>query len=318
MIWFRLQYIAENFGLEEGRILNFQDETHNGASIELTPIVDKELYRGSKKGDILCTGLLNRKPTRQISQWLQHLDATLPNGFEEFATDSANKLNDSITMLLKLLRWRIGKRKSRNPIRYHHSFMWSENGNEWKSTGIPLQFRFQAEIYRTVDDEIVSSVNEFWHMNIGEPLAHELFQEAWSQISNNPKSALVIGVAAAETGMKHLAAKLVPHSTWLIMNTQSPPLVKMLKELLPQLPTSIIMGGVALPPLPKMLISTVEKAVKLRNDIVHGKEVKLEYESLYSMLKIIDDLLYIFDLYSGHLWAIKFISCETEMAWLRH
>jgi hypothetical protein len=148
-------------------------------------------------------------------------------------------------------------------------------------------------------------------------LAHALFQEAWSQRKDNPKSSLVIGVAAAETGMKQLISKLVPSSGWLVQNTQSPPLVKMLEEYFPSLPTQLRIADVPPPPLPKSLISIIKKAVLLRNEIVHGHEVHLVSKSLREILNIIHDLLYIFDCYSGHLWAMKCISVETLKAWLR-
>jgi hypothetical protein len=57
--------------------------------------------------------------------------------------------------------------------------------------------------------------------------------------------------------------------------------------------------------------------VGLRNDIVHGKEVHLERKSLREILDAIHDLLYIFDLYAGQLWAIRRVTGETTGAWLK-
>lgn len=51
-----------------------------------------------------------------------------------------------------------------------------------------------------------------------EPVAHELWREAWNLRHANPRSSLVIGVAAAEVGLKQLIAALVPDAASLVEN----------------------------------------------------------------------------------------------------
>jgi hypothetical protein len=138
-------------------------------------------------------------------------------------------------------------------------------------------------------------------------LAQELFQEAWGQRDANPRSALVMGIAAAETGVKHLISTLVPAAAWLVENTQSPPLIRMLEEYLPLLPTRLRIKGKVLPP-PKWLIAEIKKGVNLRNKIVHGHKIELKSDALLEILKAVHDLLYLFDLYAGHEWAAQRLS----------
>jgi hypothetical protein len=57
-----------------------------------------------------------------------------------------------------------------------------------------------------------------------EPVAHELWREAWNLRHTNPRSSLVIGVAAAEVGLKQLIAASVPDAASLVENIPSPPL----------------------------------------------------------------------------------------------
>jgi hypothetical protein len=59
------------------------------------------------------------------------------------------------------------------------------------------------------------------------PLGQELLREAWRNLFVHPRSALVIGMAAAETGLKALIVDLVPENSWLIQEVQSPPIVKL-------------------------------------------------------------------------------------------
>jgi hypothetical protein len=53
-----------------------------------------------------------------------------------------------------------------------------------------------------------------------EPVALQLFREAWELKRSNPRSALAIGIAAAEIGVKDLIASLIPNALWLV--TPSP------------------------------------------------------------------------------------------------
>jgi hypothetical protein len=318
IVTFRLIYIAKNVGLDGERSIQFQSETDDldNAKIDISHIIEIEKYKGSNPGDLLCIAQLRKKPTRKISLWLENPIGSSPTGFKEFADDASQSLSKAITTALQLLRWRIGYRSERNPIRFFHSFQWSINNNTWKTVPNYIHLEFvEGGIYDKVTDEVVTTLNDLWHNNVQEPLDHELFQEAWSQRSNNPKSALVISVAAAETGMKQLISKLVPSTTWLVQNTQSPPLVKMLKEYLPTLPAKVKILKAPPPALPNAFVAIIEKAVLLRNEIVHGKDVQLESKLLNEILKTINDLLYIFDLYLGHVWAERRISSETKKAW---
>lgn len=105
-----------------------------------------------------------------------------------------------------------------------------------------------------------------------EPLARQLFREAWSQIGINPRSALVIGVSAAEVGLKKLIAALIPGTDWLMEEIPTPPVGKVLRKFLPtlQLRAKRVDGGPITPP--NQLIEQIEKAVKHRNDVVHAGE----------------------------------------------
>lgn len=317
MVSFRLKYIANDIGFDADYSIQLQAEAHDAATIELHRVTDIEIDKRCKHGDLLCTAELRKEPTRKISQWLENPTEPLPVGFTEFADDAFDTLAAAIITILQLLRWRIGYRNARNPVRLFHSFMWSTDNVTWKLVpdSIHAEFDFGIPYYQRVPDEVIASLHDLWRNNIGEPLAHELFQEAWSQRQENPKSSLVIGVAAAETGMKQLISKLVPSSAWLVENTQSPPLAEMLEKYLPSLPTNVRITNELPPPLPKSIIEIIKKAVNLRNSIVHGKKVHLETKALREILNVIHDLLYIFDLYAGHLWALQCITGETRMAW---
>jgi hypothetical protein len=110
------------------------------------------------------------------------------------------------------------------------------------------------------------SVEEMFREGVREPVSEELLREAEAQPHANPRSSLLLAVAAAEIGFKELVADLVPGAEWLALNLQSPPLVKMLKEYLPMLPVRV--GGPALPP-PKPIPQILDDAVRRRNELSH-------------------------------------------------
>src|SRR5262249_5975518 len=240
-----------------------------------------------------------------------------PSEFSNFANEAHIALSYAAVRAVKLWRWRIGYRSDQNPIKFFKSIEWSVDGKDWNRAPADIQLGLSAGIPRSkITDQLGESILSLSQSDIEEPLAQELFQEAWGQRDANPRSALVMGIAAAETGVKHLISTLVPAAewpAWLVKNTQSPPLVDMLKEYLPKLPTRLKIKGKVLPP-PKWLIKEIRNGVTLRNQIVHGRKIELKPDSLLEILKAIHDLLYLFDLYAGHEWAAQRLSVRMQFS----
>ena len=64
---------------------------------------------------------------------------------------------------------------------------------------------------RSEMESLIKAVNN-------EPIGHELFLEAWELRKSNPRSALIIGMSAAEVGFKQCIGKLVRDAEWLATN----------------------------------------------------------------------------------------------------
>lgn len=143
-----------------------------------------------------------------------------------------------------------------------------------------------------------------------EPIAHELWREAWNLRHPNPRSSLVIGVAAAEVGLKQLIATLVPHAKSLVENVPSPPLDTIIRKVLPGLP---IRADVA--PnrcAPRHLRTAIAAAVEERNRVVHLGAIPRS--DLRETLLAIREFLYMLDMYSGHPWAEALLTEKTRSA----
>jgi hypothetical protein len=143
-----------------------------------------------------------------------------------------------------------------------------------------------------------------------QPLAHEMWREAWNLRLTSPRSSLVVGVAAAEVGFKHLVALLVPPAASLVEYIPSPPLEKMIRKVLPNLP---LRSGIAPDrACPQHLRKQLLAAVEARNLVVHSGT--MPSVDLRSTLLDTRDLLYLLDLHAGHAWAEDLLSKQTRDA----
>jgi len=84
----------------------------------------------------------------------------------------------------------------------------------------------------------------------------------------------------------------------------------MLKEYLPTLPMKCLIAGKSPPPISQSLLDILKTGVLLRNEIVHGKRVKLNDERLRKTLGAVNDLLYYCDLLGGRIVASQRLSVE--------
>ena len=123
---------------------------------------------------------------------------------------------------------------------------------------------------------------------LDEPLGHELLREAWANRGQNPRSSLVLAVAAAEVGFKQFA------STTLSKRGRA--LSKNL-GMLTKFPCSELdlrLNGKMLT-VADTITSALEEGVRLRNLIVHTGVAELKGETVDSLLTSVRDLLYFLD-----------------------
>jgi hypothetical protein len=121
----------------------------------------------------------------------------------------------------------------------------------------------------------------------------------------------VIGVTAAESAVKGCIALLQPQTKWLIENTPSPSLQKLLTEYLPNLPVKCQVSGK--PRVPdNSVLKLLKKGASIRNIIVHGGSCSLKMESLKEILVAVKDLLWLMDYYCGQSWALDHVSDDAK------
>jgi hypothetical protein len=145
---------------------------------------------------------------------------------------------------------------------------------------------------------------------VEEPMGRGLYREANSLRTQNPRSALLMLVAAAELALKQTISTLLPETQWLIENLPSPDLVT-LADYLPNLPAKCTLGGRVLP-LPANCRKELMAAVHARNQLAHRKPAALPPDSLARKFRAVNDLLWLLDYYCGRDWALEHMSPETR------
>jgi len=270
-------------------------------TITIRPLNSSELELYRHRQSFMCTALTQQNPSSHVNKIFERLSEDLmpedfdlsehpdvkhidsagridenhsvsvrlfPATFQDFCSMVSRDLNESTKRPVKLLRWRLAIKASHNPILSSRGVSWSFDAQVWH----PLPGRVHADIEAHVAPRISNKVQKETETLIktaqSEPLAHELFLEAWEQRRVNPRSALIIGMAAAEIGFEPCVGKLIPDAEWLANNVPSPPLDKMLAEYLPLLPTKLTIEGRVLKPS-KQLRRAIKDGITSRNHAVH-------------------------------------------------
>jgi hypothetical protein len=120
----------------------------------------------------------------------------------------------------------------------------------------------------------------------------------------------VIGIAAAEAGLKECIAHMCPDARWLLENVPSPPIDKMLAQYWQDLPKMPMVNGRKLR-IPRRLIKDIKRGIELRNKIVHTGKWEYHGRGLGQILAAVRDILHILDCAQGHFWAIDYVRVEV-------
>ncbi|WP_339614824.1 hypothetical protein [uncultured Gilvimarinus sp.] len=243
----------------------------------------------------------------------------LPVAYRDFIVALHKDMDRMASEIFNVVRWRMGIVGGPLGLQSRWSFMrWHDDTKEGKvidehgflnrqmiSGVFPLHMPEMQEA--KFDKECRSNIENLIQFQSKQPLYHDLFREAWQNQRDNPRSALVMGIAAAETGFKTSLIELNPSVSWIVENLQSPPLDRMLRDYMAQLPARNRINGEVRRP-PKKVISTIKKGIELRNKLVHGREETVSTEEVRHMLEAVRDLLYMLDYYRGHDWAMERVS----------
>jgi hypothetical protein len=225
----------------------------------------------------------------------------MPETFQDFASKLSAELHGAANDALGVLRWRSRTLGTRRPFSTQ-IVMWSLDGERWHTLPTDLYLSVVDASRLHVSEGAASELQALLDEEELEPLAHELFREAWSERSTNPRSSLLIGMAALEVGIKQYISACVPDATWFVENSPSPDVVKMLREYLPTLQPPG--AGTPLQPFEDALLDVLMTAVTIRNRLAH-RGADVAHARLLPTLRAIRNVLWKLDEARGHAWAAQ-------------
>lgn len=235
-----------------------------------------------------------------------------PQHFRSLVRQVNRELLEAVRVVVDAIRWRTNTLGPHNPISVIGLF-WSKDKEFWHPAPLALSVRIEEFPAVCIDEEVRSDINEIIKNGLREPVHHELFREAWRQRNENPRSSLVMGVAALEAAIKTTIGNLIPSASWLVENLPSPPVTRLLQEYVPRLPAINKIEGKVVSP-PKHIMASIKQAVTIRNQVAHIGGKAPSPERLDNILQVIRDVMWLLDYYCGYAWAFNHISDETREA----
>ena len=121
----------------------------------------------------------------------------------------------------------------------------------------------------------------------------------------------MIGIAAAEVGLKECITYLSPETRWLVENIRTPRVDIMLARYWQVLPKMPLTHKRRLK-IPKKLVKDLHDAIEERNRVVHRGVRSVKAGKVEEFLKSIRDLILIFDCAQGYFWAFEYIQPEIQ------
>lgn len=338
---FKLLYSVEDLRLDGEYFI--KDPCGNGVDVLLRKSTEEEVKQDHKQNKSFCLGTWEQTPSDRIQSVFADLErrqmpegwnrnhwsrssvdaegrikenhgvhlGLFPHAFQDFARSVNKTLNRTCERIVKAIRWRYdigGPPRSLARV----SFKWTADDSTWHD--MPYDFGASVEVLNgfrpgpTTAETLTGILR-----TRDEPVGHELFREAWNNRTSNPRSSLLMGIAAAEVGFKECVADLAPGAAWVVENSPSPPLVAMLSDYLPTLPARCTIGGKVIPPPKKEILDVLRnKGVNLRNKVTHTGAPAPETGTLKEILLAVKDVLWMLDYYRGDEWALQNVRPEIR------
>lgn len=249
----------------------------------------------------------------------------LPSPLRDMLDGGMTELARAAGRTLRLMRWHWQLPGEPNPFRLW-CFSWSPDGTNWqdlpwKTPLLPAAFVTTLRASETREREIASALES----GADEPTGHELLREALHLVGDSPRSALIVGIAAAEIGFKEFVGLRVPAASWLVTETPTPPLLAMLTRYLPDLlkqltliPLYQFVEGKEKGSYIDPVLRELDRGIAMRNRLAHKPVGPPDAEDVKSVLAAVQDLLGMLDYYSGRApFGKSFMRTATHAIWFR-
>jgi hypothetical protein len=237
----------------------------------------------------------------------------LPQAMSQFIEQVRKDLVNAIGRSCLALRWRHSLDGPHNPLRpLSAGPEWSLDGSTWHPLPADIDPRYPQAPAINPTMSVASDVQALLDTGQDEPIAHQIFRDAWDNRFSNRRGAVVIGLSALELAIQTAVSRAAPTAQWLITTQPLPPIRRLLAEYLPALADS---SSESRPPTPpKAVLDLIDKAVAARQRVAGSGSDDLSHEAVEEMLSAIKDALWLLDFYGGVPWAVSHLTPATRSA----
>lgn len=234
---------------------------------------------------------------------------------QDALTAMEDRLREVVLRTVQVALWRLTIDSiPKRDIRSSKPGRWSFDGETW--------YGFPSDLYASmrqihaipIPGQQESMISLLAAQDVQPPVSRELFRESQRISDDNHRSALLMAYTALETGIKEFIVWAAPDTAWLLQETQSPPVVKLINDYIPALLVAKGLRPTGNKP-PPLIRKAIDDAMKIRNSIAHGASSAFRPMELERLQKAIDDYLWMLDVYRGQHWAKWRIRQEILLAW---
>lgn len=255
--------------------------------IKKSILVDKSIYENILK-------ILNGETSHKIKD--------MPKILQDCANEIVHTIKENTERYFDLLAWR--QNLPMHDFGRYTVYWGSRKNKMWMQQRADQGIKSFSSRDRWEDWE-----NKFQQMNrrlSARSLGHELLCEAGSLVFSAPRSATLIGFSALEVGIKEHCKKMYSETRWLLENTQSPPLAKLLKSFIPEIHKNLGWDTTDWKIGFKNYIRLTQEWTEVRNKLAHGGSFEKTEEELKYFLNTVSEILYLLDFLSGVEWANEY------------
>lgn len=308
-MYFRLRYVLDGFrlALGEDEVLNFSFGGEHHAVVRILHVAAEAGDGKASTGKtLICEGVSEHTIEEAVQDGFRRYSegTRLTDALRVFFGQVLSENFDFMRKTVDVLRWRRSIMEGpTNPFR-DGTQAYSFDGTTWREEprwATSLRFVWghpfpQAKISEQLCEEIVDLAKR----GAGEPFTRQLFREAWTLRESYPKAALTIGVAAAEIGFRQLVGRVAGRKGILTLLNRYWPHPR---------PIPKIHGRQIIPSA--TILAALKRGIRKRDAVVHEGAPAPDPDELRDILWNISQLLWVWDFYSGHTWALEHLAGDS-------
>jgi hypothetical protein len=316
-IYFQLKADLNSLKMLEGESVRFvQKEPPVEVVISQpvpSPSIPRELYPCT--GQVIVTTSVSERLLSKLEEvttafepswgdgYMKYFNS-FPDGVRTVTMQAFRDARGCLERVVKLIRWRRGILTDTKAMGQLRGLKWSRERSVWRNAAFDMAILSLGKEGKAsaFDQATQQAVQELLDAGQSEPLSRELFMEAIHLRDESPRSSLFLAIAATEVGVKELISALVPDSKWLAFNVPSPPVERLLREYVHQLPLrNRSEEDRNKPAFSEEVLNAIKLGVTQRNQLAHSA-AEVKAEPLKDLLIAVHQVLRQCQLYSGFDW----------------